>query len=200
MTSKFVEDQTSILFYESTKPYYEFSNFYEIKEDKHYKLIIDGKSWKSTEHYYQSEKFRGSEASPASIEYANLIADADTANKAYLLAKQKKLGGYTTKWRLKAKSPIFLADLIKSHIEKKVTLRSDWDLIKDNVMMKALKAKFEQNLHLLELLMSTKNKTLVENTRRDKYWGDGGDGTGLNKLGKMLMIIRDKRENINTNI
>jgi predicted NAD-dependent protein-ADP-ribosyltransferase YbiA (DUF1768 family) len=42
------------------------------------------------------------------------------------------------------------------------------------------------------MLLETGNKTLVEHTTRDKYWGDGGDGKGKNMLGKMLMIIRDE--------
>jgi len=39
---------------------------------------------------------------------------------------------------------------------------------------------------------------LVENTANDHYWGDGGDGSGKNMLGKILMQVRDElRKNDN---
>jgi predicted NAD-dependent protein-ADP-ribosyltransferase YbiA (DUF1768 family) len=31
---------------------------------------------------------------------------------------------------------------------------------------------------------------LVEHTARDSYWGDGGDGSGRNRLGHLLMQLR----------
>ena len=33
---------------------------------------------------------------------------------------------------------------------------------------------------------------LVEHTGRDCLWGDGGDGSGLNTLGKILMRVRER--------
>ncbi|MAZ56127.1 MAG: swarming motility protein YbiA, partial [Flavobacteriales bacterium] len=39
-------------------------------------------------------------------------------------------------------------------------------------------------------LLSTGDRELVEHTTRDSFWGDGGDGTGANQLGKGLMRIR----------
>lgn len=32
----------------------------------------------------------------------------------------------------------------------------------------------------------------MEHTANDSYWGDGGDGSGKNMLGRILMEIRDK--------
>jgi hypothetical protein len=42
------------------------------------------------------------------------------------------------------------------------------------------------------LLLSTGNAMIVEHTANDSYWGDGGDGSGLNMLGKVLMEIRNE--------
>ena len=39
--------------------------------------------------------------------------------------------------------------------------------------------------------MSTRDAILIEHTRNDSYWGDGGDGTGKNRLGFCLMKVRD---------
>ena len=50
-------------------------------------------------------------------------------------------------------------------------------------MKKGLKAKFTQNNYLREFLISTENKILVEHSINDKFWADGGDGSGKNMLG-----------------
>jgi predicted NAD-dependent protein-ADP-ribosyltransferase YbiA (DUF1768 family) len=36
----------------------------------------------------------------------------------------------------------------------------------------------------------TGNAELVEHTTNDHYWADGGDGTGRNMLGVLLMELR----------
>jgi ribA/ribD-fused uncharacterized protein len=64
--------------------------------------------------------------------------------------------------------------------------------VKDGVMKKALIAKFTQHPKLKRLLLSTGDKTLVEHTVNDSYWGDGGDGSGKNKLGLLLMEVREE--------
>jgi N-glycosidase YbiA len=33
---------------------------------------------------------------------------------------------------------------------------------------------------------------IIEHTRNDNYWGDGGDGGGRNMLGKTLMLVREE--------
>ena len=80
----------------------------------------------------------------------------------------------------------------------KSSVRSDWADVKDEVMLKACMAKFEQHKDLKALLLSTGDRLLVEHTENDSYWGDGGDGTGRNQLGITLMKVRDalrKQEN-----
>ena len=71
-------------------------------------------------------------------------------------------------------------------------LRGDWEEKKEEIMLTALRAKFTQHHELKQLLLSTDDKTLVEHTINDRYWADGGDGTGLNRLGHCLMIVRDE--------
>lgn len=76
--------------------------------------------------------------------------------------------------------------------DRKRPLRRDWESVKDQVMMKALRAKFEQHADLRALLLSTGERELVEHTVNDRYWADGGDGSGKNKLGRLLMQLRDE--------
>ena len=71
-------------------------------------------------------------------------------------------------------------------------LRRDWEKVKDNVMLEALRAKFGQHADLAEVLVGTGDAELVEHTERDSYWGDGGDGSGRNRLGVLLMQVRDE--------
>ena len=68
--------------------------------------------------------------------------------------------------------------------------RSDWESVKDDIMLKALRVKFSKCVALRDKLCSTGEKELVEHTSNDSYWGDGGDGSGQNKLGKLLMQVR----------
>jgi ribA/ribD-fused uncharacterized protein len=70
--------------------------------------------------------------------------------------------------------------------------RSDWDAVKDDIMLKALRCKFAQHTDLMNLLWETGEKEIIEHTTNDSYWADGGGpGRGLNKLGKLLMQVRD---------
>ena len=70
--------------------------------------------------------------------------------------------------------------------------RSDWEEAKLHVMYKALLAKFTQHNELRTLLLLTGERELIEHTPYDSFWGDGGNGTGLNHLGKMLVNIRSQ--------
>jgi N-glycosidase YbiA len=70
-------------------------------------------------------------------------------------------------------------------------LRPDWEDVKVDIMRTALGAKVTQHAVVRETLLSTGNATIVEHTVNDSYWADGGDGTGLNMLGLLLMEIRD---------
>lgn len=79
--------------------------------------------------------------------------------------------------------------------DPKSKMRSDWDTYRDQVMLEVLRAKFQQHPKLQKILLSTENEELVEHTKNDSYWGDGGDGSGQNKLGKALMQVRQEIRN-----
>lgn len=59
-------------------------------------------------------------------------------------------------------------------------------------MLRALRAKFSTNSQLRSLLLSTGQRVLIEHTSNDDYWGDGGDGHGRNRLGALLMTVREE--------
>ena len=74
---------------------------------------------------------------------------------------------------------------------RQIKLRPDWEEVKENIMMIALGAKFDQYPELKQLLLSTAGNSLVEHTENDNYWGDAGDGSGLNRLGDLLVELRE---------
>ena len=74
--------------------------------------------------------------------------------------------------------------------DRKRPLRRDWESVKERVMLDALRAKFTQHDELRATLLGTGDARLVEHTANDSYWGDGGDGSGKNRLGALLMQLR----------
>ncbi len=44
---------------------------------------------------------------------------------------------------------------------------------------------------LMAARIATHGADLVEHTKNDSYWGDGGDGSGRNQLGKLLVQLRN---------
>jgi ribA/ribD-fused uncharacterized protein len=57
-------------------------------------------------------------------------------------------------------------------------------------MREAVEAKFRQHGDLQSLLLATGDAKLIEHTENDDFWGDGGDGSGRNELGRILMAVR----------
>ena len=96
---------------------------------------------------------------------------------------------------------------IQKFIGKSVSKDSDeWnDLdISSHVMLAALNAKFSQSSYLRTVLLSTGTRVLSEANTYDKVWGSGvgfndkdvlhhSTWTGKNRLGKLLMKIRDQQ-------
>jgi N-glycosidase YbiA len=142
-----------IHFYSTKAQFGAFSNF------SAHRIFLKGKTWRTTEHYFQAQKFAGT---PHEEEIRRV------------------------------ESPMIAARLGR---DRKKPLRPDWEEVKDDVMREALRAKFTQHDELRALLLSTGDSQLVEHTANDRYWADGGDGTGLNRLGILLMELRSALRN-----
>ncbi len=78
---------------------------------------------------------------------------------------------------------------------RNITIRKDWDKVKDQVMFDLLTQKFNR-LPFQKLLRETENQEIIEgNYWHDNYWGNCTCNKcefikGQNKLGKMIMQIR----------
>lgn len=75
--------------------------------------------------------------------------------------------------------------------DRKRPLRGDWETVKDDIMRRAVLQKFQTHADIREILLATGDEEIVENAPHDFYWGCGKDGTGKNKLGQILMEVRD---------
>lgn len=73
---------------------------------------------------------------------------------------------------------------------RSLPLREDWEEIKVDVMRRALWAKVMQHADVRETLLSTGDAVIIEHTKNDNIWADGGDGSGENLLGRLWMEIR----------
>ncbi len=72
------------------------------------------------------------------------------------------------------------------------TVRSDWEQVKTQVMHLAVLTKFLTHTDIQAILISTGDHLIVENSPTDCFWGCGGDKTGQNHLGKILMSVRQE--------
>ena len=142
-----------IRFYSVNDEFGCFSNFAP------YPITINGKTWPTSEHYFQAQKFVGTK-------------------------REEEIR--------KVKSPMEAAKMGRSRKHK---LRPDWESVKVRIMRNAVLAKFEQHADIRAILLDTGSAKLIEHTTNDNYWGDGGDGSGKNKLGLLLMEIREKLRN-----
>ena len=82
-------------------------------------------------------------------------------------------------------------DAAKMGRDRKRPLRPDWNEVKDGIMKKAVLRKFETHKDIREILLATGNELIVENSPIDYYWGCGKDGSGKNRLGEILMEVRE---------
>ena len=142
----------TIKFYSTFGKYGAFSNF------SRHSVVIDHKRYKTTEHFYQAQKF--------------IKTDKQWANK---IAKQAR--------------PSQAASLGR---DKSRPLRKDWESVKVDVMRRALRAKVEQYSSIEELLLSTGDRKIIENSPKDAYWGVGPSGRGKNMLGRLWMELREQ--------
>ncbi len=70
--------------------------------------------------------------------------------------------------------------------------REDWDDVKYDIMLQLVVQKFITDANLKQKLIDTGTKHLEErNYWGDVYWGTNPKGVGKNKLGEILMKVRE---------
>lgn len=116
------------------------------------------------------------------VKYRNLIyLNAEAAFQAQKESCEKDKEQYTRMNPAQAKL-----------VGRNCNLREDWEEIKEQTMYEIVKAKFTQNEALARLLLATGDAYLEEgNWWHDTTWGVC-NGVGQNKLGKILMRVREE--------
>jgi len=84
-----------------------------------------------------------------------------------------------------ARTPFIAKDL-----SKKCNLRVDWYERREEFMTEVILNKSQQHPDFYNNLINSGLRPIIHHTRKDKFWGDGPDGSGQNILGKILMNIR----------
>ena len=69
--------------------------------------------------------------------------------------------------------------------------KDSWLKNRLDIIYKIIMCKFEQHPELLEKLINTGLRSLVNISKDSEFWGIGYDGLGENNLGKILMKIRE---------
>lgn len=99
---------------------------------------------------------------------------------------------------IKQKSPMTAKMKSKPHRRDS---RPDWDQVRVSIMRWCLRVKLAQNwIAFSELLLETADLPIVEQSRKDDFWGakpiDEDTLVGMNVLGRLLMELREevKRE------
>ena len=158
--------ENPVLFHAAGEDKGEFRNFSNMAE---YPIQINDVKYPSVEHYFQIQK-------------AKEFGDPDM--------EKKMLETPSTK-AIKA-----LGKKVKN-FQKEI-----WDAKKQEIMMRGVRAKFVQHPELQKQLLETGDREIGDADARDTFWGIGTsentekskDPTkwkGQNKLGKLLMALRD---------
>lgn len=147
-------DPNAVCFFKTFEEHGEFSNFAK------YGFEVDGKYWPTSEHYYQAQKYLGTDDF-----WGEAIRQAGTAKLAAQMGRDS------------------------GHVD---SLRPDWEQVKVDVMRKAVYHKFKSNPEILEKLLATGDKVLLETSPNDSFWGVGVKYKGTNHLGESLMAARER--------
>ncbi len=137
-----------IFYHDREEPYGCFSNF------SAHPFELDGLTWPTSEHYFQAQKFAGTE-------HVETVRRAKRPHDAARIGRDRAL-----------------------------PLRPDWEQVKDDVMRRALRAKFTAHPDIRAVLLGTGDEPLIEDAPNDYYWGWGKDHSGKNMLGQLLVELR----------
>jgi len=155
-----------IIFFTAKMPYFELSNMYHKMP-----IRIGEYVFNSSEALYQACKY------PKELEILPKTSKTTIANVRERI--------------LKAKTPMQAKMTQKCAVDY---ARANWDSIKDDVMLSVLVLKLNQHEKFKSVLLSTLDKPIVEQSRKDTYWGAIDKGKyleGENRLGLLLMQLRD---------
>lgn len=144
------------------------------------KIIVNGETNISTEHYFQRQKFLIDKNDPVIIRWCRehkISIDEQIARNNLIREQMATL------------SPVNVAKF--GQTMRSAPIRGDWDNIRNEIMWQALVAKYTQIDDYKTALLNSSDKVLIERAPTDAYWAVNASGCGENTLGVMLMAIRN---------
>jgi predicted NAD-dependent protein-ADP-ribosyltransferase YbiA (DUF1768 family) len=167
-----------IRFYREREKWGQWSNFAD------YPIVEGDVTWETSEHRFQADKFIGSD---------------EDHRKAIRFAKGPKEAAAFGRDRSRTLRKDWEQPATIEYTGDNANLAVDWQRycsttmrVKDYCMLEAVRLKVRQYKALRDELLASYDAIFIEHTKNDKYWADGGDGTGLNMLGKIIMIVREE--------
>ncbi|WP_374668825.1 NADAR family protein [Ramlibacter sp.] len=134
--------------------------FYVLSNFSAFSLMWQGHRFPTSEHAYHWEKFSPGQTD-GKVDVRAEILNARSAHDAFKMGRQ---------WGS--------------------LRRPDWDEVKVEVMRGILRAKADQHEYVRRKLLATGDRTLIENSWRDDFWGWGPNRDGQNMLGRLWMALR----------
>ena len=172
------------------------SNFYRNPD---FRVTYGGIEWLDTEAAFQYFRWirdvdgESADVRAARLEFAEHIRHAPTPSKCYFMQAFVKFRRSDGVAYCNGPFPSFrpMGTVVMDAYNRGVR-RPDFDPNADyRLMLEINEAKYLQNAILMARLKATGNDIITEHSARDRRWADGGDGSGQNWLGKILMHVRD---------
>lgn len=136
--------------------------------------------------FFYSQKKNGFEWLSNFAQYPIVVEDIYYPTSEHYYQAKKTFNPVEQEMIRRCRSPLE-AKLAGRHVR----LRSDWEEVKQDVMLKALRVKFGSYPELQAKLQDTGNAILHEDSAQDMYWGYAG-GLGKDMLGEVLMQVRNE--------
>lgn len=146
-------------------------------------VTIDNVVYRSSEHYYQCQKFNIRKDDPSVVAWCktrSIPLDHQLAVNELFRSQLLTL------------TPVGVAK--EGQTNRAIPMRGDWEQVKRRVMYDAVLAKFLQNKDFADALKNTGNAVLVERAPTDSIWAINSKGRGSNWLGVILMMVRSVLE------
>lgn len=162
-----VEEQEEIIIHETAGgPYSPLSNLYECS------FKLRDIEWRSAENAYQGLRFYWESSNH---ETTTLLMDLVKKISIIQPLKAREIGDK------------------HSSFERKDWLQKGTDRfsVRDRFMMEILVAKFSSN-ELIDILLSTGDKKIIIISNTERYWSFVQGGSSENRLGEILMIVRNR--------
>ncbi len=142
--------------------YFYEQDFYVLSNFSSFKVAMFGMHFMTAEHAYHWNRFERTVSYRGEPAAQTNILLSRSAHDAFTYAQQTK------------------------HLQNPL-----WDNIKVQVMRGIIRAKALQHEYVKRKLLDTGERTLIEDSWRDAFWGWGPNRDGQNWLGKLWMELRN---------